>query len=313
MRVGATQLARPNEAAAKHWRLRRQIPLYVMLIPGAIILALFHYYPMYGITIAFQDYTPVKGFFGSPWVGLKQFERILANPDIALIVRNTLSMAIGKIVIHQLVSVTFALLLNEIRIAWYKRTVQTLSYVLHFLSWMILGGILLDLLSLGGLVNSLLAGLGLQKVPFLMQPGLFQPIAILSQAWKEFGWGAIIYLAALTSIDPGLYEAAAVDGAGRWRRMVHVTLPGIAPTIILLACLNLGQVLNAGMEQVLVLYNPRTYVTADILDTWVYRAGLLQAQYSLATAVGLLKSTVGLGLVALSYWLADRLAGYRVF
>jgi len=238
---------------------------------------------------------------------------VFTNPDIALIMRNTLSIAIGKIVMHQLAGVTFALLLNEIRIQWYKRIVQTLSYLLHFLSWMIFGGILLDLLSLAGVVNLVLKTVGLNKIPFLMQPNLFQPVAILSETWKEFGWAAIIYLAALTAIDPTLYEAAAVDGASRWQRLWNVTLPSIAPTIVLLSCLSLGGVLNAGLEQVLVLYNARTYATADIIDTYVYRAGLLQTQFSLAAAVGLLRSVIGLGLISLSYYLADRLANYRIF
>ena len=313
MIVSKTVAGRGLAKQRSDWRFRRRIPLYLMLMPAAVTLLLFHYYPLYGIIIAFKDYSPALGFAKSPWVGLYQFRRIVANPEFVLILRNTLTIAIGEIVAHQVSSIVFALLLNEVRTVWYKRTVQTLSYLLHFVSWMILGGILLDMLSLRGLINGLLASLGARRIAFLLQPGFFQPIAIATDAWKEFGWGAIIYLAALTSIDPSLYEAAAVDGAGRWRRLLNITLPGLLPTIVLLSTLSLGGVLSAGFEQILVLYNPAVISTSDIIDTYVYRAGLLGAQYSLGTAVGLFRSVVSLGLIGLSYYLADRLAGYRIF
>ena len=298
---------------ARFWRLRRKLPLYLMLIPGFIVLGLFHYYPMYGVVIAFQKYEPLLGFANSPWVGLENFEALFTNPDIALILRNTLVIAMGKIILGQFLSIVFALLLNEVRLSVFKRVIQTASYVLHFLSWMIFGAIIIDLLGLDGAVNHILAGFGVEPIMFLGQPALFQPTAIFTDIWKSFGWGAIIYIAALTNIDPTLYEAASVDGAGRWRRMFNITLPGIAPTIILLSCLSLGGVLNAGFEQIFVLYNSRVMESADIIDTYVYRVGLVGLQFSFATAVGLLKSLVSLVLIGLSYFLADRFANYRVF
>lgn len=300
-------------ASTRRRRLQRELPLYIMLIPAFIVLVLFSYYPLYGIIIAFKDYKPLMGFRGSPWVGFKHFERIFRNPDMAIILRNTVVIAVGKIITGQVAGVTFALLLNEVRITWFKRVVQSMSYLLHFLSWMIFGGMLLEMFSLNGLVNNALEALGFQRIMFLMEPKLFQPFAILTDTWKGFGWGSIIYLAALTNIDPTLYEAAAVDGATRWKRLWSITLPGIMPTIILLSCLSLGSVLNAGFEQVLVLYNPRTYETADIIDTYIYRAGILATQWSLGTAVGLMKSVVALVLISLSYYLAGKLANYRIF
>jgi len=305
--------ARPISAVALSWRLRRRLPLYLMLAPALVGMALFHYYPLHGIGIAFQRYEPLLGFAKSPWVGFKNFERMFSNPDSWEIFRNTLTIAIGKIVFGQLASLTFAMLLNEVRIRWYKRTIQSLCYMLHFLSWMIFGGILLDLLSSSGLVNKAVTAIGLGSMPFLTNARWFQPTAVFTEVWKEFGFGAVIYLAALTGIDPTLYEAAAVDGANRWQRMRHVTFPGIASTIVLLATLNLGSVMNAGFDQILVLYNPATYSMADIVDTYVYRAGLINMQFSLGTAVGLLKGVISLILISLSYYLADRLANYRIF
>jgi putative aldouronate transport system permease protein len=307
------RLAKPRLQQLISWRFRRQLPLYLMLLPGFVILGMFSYYPMYGISIAFKDYEPLVGFADSPWVGLMHFQRLFGSADIWLILRNTVVIAVGKIILGQVSGIIFALMLNEVRWMIFKRTVQSVSYVLHFLSWMIFGAIIIDLLKINGLVNQVVAAAGLRPVLFLGEPLLFQPTAVLTEIWKNFGWSAIIYLAALTGIDPTLYEAAAVDGAGRWKRIMHITLPGITPTIVLLSCLSLGGVLNAGFEQIFVLYNPRVYETADILDTYVYRVGLLGFQYSFGTAVGLLKSGVSLVLIALSYYLADRLANYRVF
>ena len=281
------------------WRVRRDLPLYIMLLPALAGLILFHYYPMYGIIIAFKNYKPLMGFAKSPWVGLKWFDQMFSMPDIWEITRNTVVIAIGKIVAGQIAAVIFALMLNEVRLNWFKR--------------LIFGSILIDLLATYGIVNDLRVLLGLERVPILSQVGSFPITMIMTNVWKEFGWNAVIYLAALTGIDPTLYEAAAVDGATRWQRMRHVTMPGIRSTIVLLSALSLGGILNAGFEQIFVLYNPLVYDTGDIIDTYVYRSGLVSAQYSLATAVGLLKGIVGFGLITLSYWLADRLAGYRIF
>ena len=309
----SSSIAKPSAKAVRSWRVKRKLPLYLMLVPALIGLALFHYYPMYGIVIAFQKYEPLLGFQKSPWVGFYQFELLFSQPDIWEMLRNTVTIAVGKITFGQVASLVFALLLHEVRIPWFKRTIQSLSYVLHFLSWVIFGGMLLDVLASQGIINNALAAIGLARLAFLTNASVFQPTMIFSEVWKEFGFGAVIFLAALTGIDPTLYEAAAVDGASRWKRMLHVTLPGIAPTIVLMVTLSLGGVLNAGFEQILVLYNPAVYATGDIIDTYVYRAGLLGLQFSLGAAVGLLKGIISLVLIALSYYLADRIANYRIF
>ncbi len=295
------------------WRLRRQLPLYLMLLPCVVLLALFRYYPMWGIVIAFENYKPLLGIRKSPFVGFANFQRMFASQSTWLIFRNTLLIAVGQIALGQVCAVTVALLLNEITQRWFKRLIQTLTYVLHFLSWVIFGGILLDILVKDGLVNSLVAALGMPRVGFLTDPAIFPVTLIVTDVWKEFGFTAVIYLAALTAINPSLYEAAAVDGAGRWQRLWHVTMPGIAPTIVLMVCLFLGSVLNAGFEQNLMLQNPQVLSTGEILDTFVYKVGLKQFQYSMGTAVGLLKGIVSLILISLSYYLADRLANYRIF
>jgi len=291
--------------------------LYAMLLPALLLLALFHFYPIWGVLIAFKDYSPVKGLLASPWVGLDNFRRFFDSPNALPIIRNTLFIAVGKIIFGQLVAIVFSLMLNEIRVRLFKRAVQTATTLPHFLSWVIIGGIMVQILSTSGPVNRLLGGLGIPPIRFLGKANIFPWTLIFSEVWKEFGFGAVIYLAALTAINPELYEAAAVDGAGRFARLIHITLPGIRPTIILMACLSLGGVLNAGFEQVLVLYNPVVYKTGDIIDTFVFRVGLVGQgglpDYCLGTAVGLFKSGIGFFLIMLSYWLADKFANYRIF
>lgn len=299
--------------SARGWRFRQSIPLYLMLLPALVGLALFSYYPMYGTIIAIKNYQPLLGFVRSKWVGLYYFKLMFSMPDIWEITRNTLNIAVGKIVAGQGAAVVFALLLNEVRHQRFKRTVQTLSYLLHFLSWLIFGAMMLEMLSTYGIVNDVLTLLGFPRTLLLGNANTFQSVMIFTDVWKEFGWGAVIYLAALTGIDPVLYEAAAVDGAGRWQRTLWITLPGLLPAIVLMATLNLGYVLNAGFEQILVMYSPLVYSTGDIIDTWLYRTGLLASQFSLATAVGLVRGLVGLVLISLAYFLADRLANYRIF
>ena len=312
MAMAATSATNKRKRSG-HWRFRRQVPLYMMLLPCLVFLALFNYYPMHGIVIAFQNYKPLMGIQRSPFVGLQNFERLFSLHGIGPILRNTVLIAIGKIVLRQTAALVLALLLNELLHSWFKRLVQSVTYLLHFLSWIVFGGILLDILLIDGLVNGLLHSLGLPRVPFLTEPATFPLTLIITDVWKEFGLGTVLYLAALTAINPMLYEAAAVDGANRWQRLRHVTIPGITPTIVLLACLALGEVLDAGFEQNLVLQNAQVLSSGEIIDTFVYKAGLLQFQYSLATAVGLFKGAVSLVLITLSYYLADRLANYRIF
>ncbi len=299
------------QRAAKY--LKRNWPLYVMMVPALVLLALFAYYPMYGIVIAFQRYNPGIGFLGSPWVGLRNFERLFASPNFGQVMTNTLLIAVGKIISLQLAAILLALLLNEVRALVFKRAVQTVVYLPHFLSWIVLGGIVSDLLAPNGMVNQALGLVGVEPVLFLSSNTWFRPVIIVSHLWKEVGWAAIIYLAALTGIDPQLYEAAAIDGATRWQQTLHVSIPGIRTVIVVLAALSLGQVLNAGFEQVFVLYNPSVYATGDILDTYVYRQGLLASQFSLAAAAGLVGSSVSFVLIIASQWAARRWGDYRIF
>jgi putative aldouronate transport system permease protein len=293
--------------------LRRAWPLYAMLLLPLIQLVLFHYYPMYGIVIAFQKYNPGLGFVKSPWIGLANFQDIFTNADFKNIVLNSFIIAVSKIVTLQLVAITLALMLNEVRLTIFKRTVQTVIYLPHFLSWIVLGGILLDMLNSTGLANRALSYFGVEPILFLGSNFWFRPIVVVTNIWKEAGWATIIYLAALTGIDPQLHEAAAIDGANRWQRIRHVNLPGIITIIVLVACLNLGSVLQAGFEQILTLYNPAVYQTGDILDTYVYRAGLISARYSMGAAIGLFQSLMGLLLIVVAYRLAFKLTGYRIF
>ena len=311
----AEQRTHVAPARRTNWRVyfARAWPLYAMLVPPLLQLALFHYYPMYGVIVAFQNFNPGLGFIRSPWVGLANFRYLFSNPDFKTVLWNSFFIAIAKLVSLQILSVGLALALNEARSALFKRTVQTVIYLPHFLSWIVLGGILIDLLSANGLLNRSLAMVGLAPVLFLGSNNWFRPVVIITNLWKESGWATIIYLAALTSIDPGLHEAAAIDGANRWERIRYVNIPGISAVIILIACLNLGSVLQAGFEQILTLYNPVVYRTGDILDTYVYRAGLISARYSLAAAVGLFQSAIGFFLIVIAYRLAARFAGYRIF
>lgn len=317
MDITAKRTLSPPRATVQrtNWRVywQRTWPLYAMLVLPLIQLALFHYYPMYGVVIAFQKFNPGLGFTGSPWVGLANFRDIFANPDFKNVLTNSFVIAVLKIITLQVLAVSLSLMLNEVRLTFFKRTVQTVIYLPHFLSWIVLGGILLDLLSATGLANRGLMNLGIEPILFLGSNDWFRPVVIATNLWKEAGWATIIYLAALTGIDPVLHEAAAIDGANRWQRIRHVNLPGILSIIILLACLNLGSVLQAGFEQILTLYNPAVYATGDILDTYVYRAGLISARYSLAGAVGLFQSVMGFILIVVAYRLADKYAGYRIF
>jgi putative aldouronate transport system permease protein len=268
---------------------------------------------MFGLLMAFEDYSPVKGVLGSPWIGLANFKYLFTLNDSKTIFFNTVFIAVLKIIGNLVVPLLVAILLNELRIKHLKSAIQTIVYLPHFLSWVILAGIMLDVFSLSGPVNGILTAFGGKPILFFAQANLFVPLVVGSDVWKEFGFNAVIFLAALTGVNPEIYEAAAVDGAGRLQRILHVTLPGISTTVILLAALALGRVMNAGFDQIFNLYNPLVYSTGDIVDTWVYRMGLLSLQYSLATAVGLIKSVIGFILIAMSYFLARKFANYNIF
>lgn len=285
----------------------------IMMLPGIVLLFIFSTIPLFGLVIAFQNYVPAKGILGSQWVGLKWFRYMFQIPNSMQILKNTLIIAVSKIVAGIVVSVIFALLLNEVRCQAYKRIIQTIVYMPHFLSWVVLGSVFISMFSLDGIVNMVLKALGIEPIMFMASNTWFRPILIITETWKEFGYGAIIYLAALTAIDPNLYEAAAIDGANRWEQLLHVTLPGLVPTIVLMTTLSLGNVLNAGFDQIFNMYNPLVYKTVDIIDTYVYRMGLVELQFSFGTAVGMLKSMVSIVLISVSYFLAYKFAGYRIF
>lgn len=292
---------------------KKQLNYHLMLAPGMIFLIVFSFIPMFGIIMAFQEYVPTKGILGSRWIGLDNFKYMLQIPDSMNILRNTLIIAIGKIILSTIVPITFALLLNEIRKKWAKKAIQTIVYLPHFLSWAVLAVIVANIFSFEGPVNAFLGMFGIKPTLFLASNDWFRSILIGTDVWKEFGYGSIVYLAALTGIDSGLYEAAAIDGANRFKQLIHVTIPGILPIIMLMTAMNLGNILNAGFDQVFNLYNPIVYQTADIIDTYVYRVGLLGMQYSFATAVGLLKSVVGCILLLSANKLSKKLANMQIF
>jgi putative aldouronate transport system permease protein len=284
-----------------------------MLLPGIIWMVFFNLLPMYGTLMAFKDFNPGVGILKSAWIGLENFRYMLELEDSVQVFKNTIVIAFAKMILQLIVPLGFALMLNEVKNRFFTRSVQTIVYLPHFLSWVIVAGILLDLFSVSGPVNQLLSVFGIKPLLFFSDPNIFPSIVVGSDVWKEFGFGAIIYFAALTSISPELYEAAAIDGASQFRRLISITLPSIFPVVILLGTLSLGNILNAGFDQIFNLYNPLVYSTGDIIDTWVYRAGLVDMQYGLATAVGLLKSIVSLVLISASYGLAYRFANYRIF
>jgi putative aldouronate transport system permease protein len=295
-------------------KLIHEIPLYLMLAPAVVLVLVYSYAPMVGIVMAFQRVLPGKGIFGSPWVGLQNFKFVFEMPTIFQVIWNTIRISGLKAIAGVVVPVTVALMLNNVASRLFKRTVQTVIYLPYFLSWIILAGILVDILSPSqGIVNHALGLVGIKPIFFLGNDKVFPWTMVVSDVWKSFGFGTIVYLAALTDIDPMLYEAAIMDGATRGQQTWYITLPGISGTIIMLSTLSLGNILNAGFDQIFNLYSPLVYRTGDIIDTLVYRTGILNNQYGVATAVGLLKSVVSLLLIGIAYKLAAKWAGYRLF
>lgn len=294
-------------------RLKKEMPLHLMLIPGVLVTLVYAYGPMLGLMMAFQKFDPVLGFFKSKWVGFKNFEYVFNLPDFYQVLWNTGFISVLKIAFGLVVPLLLALLLNEITKDWFKRTIQTSVFLPFFLSWTVLGGVIFELFSLKGPINGLLSGIGMEPTMFMGSNNWFVSIIVGSDVWKGMGYNMIIFLAAIAGINSNLYEAAEMDGAGKWKQMVHITLPGMAPIIILLCTLSLGSVLNAGFDQILLLYNPTVYESGDVIDTFVYRLGLFSQQYAPAAAVGLFKSVISLGLVSFSYYLAYKLSNYRIF
>ncbi|WP_426454897.1 ABC transporter permease [Paenibacillus sp. S-38] len=288
-------------------RFMRNRWLYFMVFPGLLYFLVFKYWPMYGIFIAFKDYQPFLGFWDSPFVGLKHFERFFGDSNFLVLFRNTLILATYNILFFFPLPIVIALMLNELRQEFIKRTVQTLVYIPHFMSWVVVVGIAYIFLTTeGGIVNELLVRYGGEKINFLVSNEWFRTIVTAEVIWKETGWGTIIFLAALAGVDPQLYEAARMDGANRLRQLWHITLPAIRSTIIILLILRLGHFLDTGFEQIFLMLNAMNREVGEVFDTYVYSVGISQGQYSFSTAVGLFKSVIGLILVVVSNHLAKK-------
>jgi putative aldouronate transport system permease protein len=294
---------------------RSEIPLHLMLIPGVLVIVIFHYIPLAGLVVAFQRFIPARGLFGrQEWIGLGNFRQIFSMPNTPNVIKNTIIIALCKMTLGLTVPICVALLLNEVKSGRIKRAIQTVIYFPHFLSWIVFGAVLLDLLSPStGLVNKTLGIFGIEPVFFLGDNRYFRWTIVLTDTLKNFGYGTVVYMAAITGIDPNLYEAAEIDGAGRWRQTLHVTLPGMHMIIVLMMVLSLGNVLNAGFDQIFNLYNSYVYETGDIIDTMMYRLGLQQALFGPSTAMGLFKSLVSMFFISVSYYIAYKLFDYRIF
>lgn len=293
--------------------LKRHWTIYAMALPVIAYYVIFHYGPMYGLQIAFKDFSAAKGIWSSPWVGFQHFESFFNGIYFWRLLRNTVLINIYELLFGFPAAIVLALLLNEIRSSVFKRFVQTISYLPHFISIVVIAGMMVDFLSRTGLINQLLGSFGIEPIDFLKEAGWFRFLFVSSGIWQGIGWGSIIYLAAIATIDPTLYEAARMDGANRWKQTLHITLPGIMPTIVILFILNMGNMLSVGSEKVLLLYNPLTYETGDVISTYVYRKGVLEASYSFTAAVGLFNSAVSFVLIVAANSISKRLGDNKLW
>lgn len=296
----------------KGWFIR-ELPLHLMLLPAVICVLIFHYLPMFGIVMAFQKFNPMLSFSGSKWVAWDNFTYVFRMPNFKTVLSNSFEIAFVKCILNLIVPLIIALMLNEVGNTKFKRTSQTVFFLPYFLSWVVLGGVFRELFGLDGAVNTIINAITGKKIFFLANGGWMRAILFSTSIWKGQGYHMIIYLAAITNVDTGLYEAAAIDGCGKVRQCWHVTLPCIRPMIILLSTLSIGSILNAGFDQIFNLYNPLVYDSVDIIDTFVYRLGLVNRQYSVSAALGLFKSAVSLVLVGISYYSAYKFSDYRIF
>ena len=303
-----------KQESRKKVNLKEQLVLHSMLIPGVVIAFIFMIVPMIGIVMAFENYNVAQGFFGSEWVGLKNFYILFKRPNFWEATWNTVVIAFWKILFTSVLSILISLLINEIRIHSIKKGVQTMLFLPYFLSWALLGNIMVDLFSYSGGFNYLLSAFGVEPVYFITSNRWFRIIIVATDVWKTMGYQIVVFLAAITNIDPALYEAAKIDGANSTQLVLHITLPGIMDMIVLMCILNIGNIMNAGFEQILVMYNPSVWETGDILDTMAYRIGLQTVgQYHMGTAIGLFKSIISCAFFSFSYWLAYKVKGYRIF
>lgn len=288
----------------KDWIRNRS--LYIIILPVLAFYILFHYKPMYGAIIAFKEYSPALGINDSPWVGFANFIRFFNSVYFVRLIKNTILLSVYNLILGFPAPIILALLLNEVRNKRFKSVTQTVTYLPHFISLIVVTGMLTDFSMTTGLFNDLIEMFGGERLPLLQNPRLYRSIYVLSSIWQEVGWGSIIYLSALAGVDSQLYEAAQIDGAGKWKQMIHVTLPGIAPTIIIMFILKMGSLMNMGYEKTILLYNPSTYDTADIISSYIYRIGLLEQDWSYSTAIGLFNSVINLGLLLFTNKMSKR-------
>ncbi|QNK59319.1 sugar ABC transporter permease [Paenibacillus sp. PAMC21692] len=288
--------------------LRRNKYIYFMVLPVVAYYVIFHYIPIYGIQIAFRDYSPSTGFLNSPFVGFKHFISFFDSYYFWRLIKNTLMINLYELIFGFPMPIIFALLLNEIRRSWFKRTVQTISYLPHFISVVIIAGMITDFVARDGLINQFITMLGGEAIPFLQKAEWFRTIYVGSGIWQGLGWSTIIYLAAISNIDPTLYEASTVDGAGRWRQVLHITIPGILPICIIMLILQIGYMMSVGHEKIILLYNPLTYETADVISTYVFRKGILEASYSFSTAISLFNSVINFALLIIANNISRRVS-----
>jgi putative aldouronate transport system permease protein len=308
--TGATPPTIPvHDRTSWRYNLRKHWQLYSLLVLPVVFLLIFRYIPMVGNVIAFRRFRPGSSMFGDEWVGLRYFELFINDPNFWRAFWNTLILGFLLVVVVFPLPIILALMLNELRSRYVKRTVQTITYLPHFMSIVVVAGIVVELTAINGTVNQLIRAFGGDAISFMQQPGWFRQIFVTSEVWQTVGFGTILYLAALTTIDDQLYEAARIDGASRWRQTWHVTLPGIRPVIVVLGVLNIGTFMAVGFEKVLLLYNPLTYPTADVIATYVYRVGLSNGQYSYGAAIGLFEAVIGLILIFSANAIARRLTG----
>ncbi|MFD0677258.1 MULTISPECIES: ABC transporter permease [unclassified Paenibacillus] len=293
--------------------LKKNKYIYIMLLPVLAYYGIFHYGPMYGLQIAFKDFSPGLGIWGSEWIGFQHFAEFFNGFYFWRLIKNTLLINIYELLFAFPAAIVLALLLNEIRSNMFKRIVQTISYLPHFISIVVVVGMMVDFLARDGLINQLLVIFGLESIAFMREPEWFRFLFVSSGVWQGIGWGSIIYLAAMANIDPTLYEAAKMDGAGRWKQTLHITIPGIMPTIIILLILNMGSMLSVGSEKVLLMYNPSTYSTADVISTYVYRKGILEASYSYTAAVGLFNSVISFILIVSANSISKRFSENKLW
>lgn len=316
MAAGAkTTLARLQPTLGK--RIRRDLSrykyVYIMLIPIVVWYILFCYRPLLGNVIAFKDYKASKGIWGSPWVGIKHFTAFFSSFYFWRLLRNTLLISLYGIIFSFPAPILLALLMNEMHSRWYKSTVQTITYMPYFISMIVICGMLMDFLKMDGVITTILAVLGMPNENYLMKPEAFRTIYVASDIWQNCGWNSIIYMAALSSIDQELYEAAAIDGANRFKQTLHVTLPGLLPTIMILLIIRIGAVLNVGYEKIILLYNSANADTSDVISSFVYRRGILEANFSYTTAVDLFNSVISFGLVMGANALSRRKTAYGLW